>query len=251
MRRGIGVRSHNGPAIDARNLWVEAGPIPNTKDAVEEALNHAVCDGQITLRAAQLEIARNWIKAAAALGITVHTPAGSPSAGQSAWCTANSLLQLPVRGLGRVRALQPAERDRHRQQRRLHRQLGHQRRRVRRRLPERSIAWPEDKRDRWRCQLLDHRGLTPQPAVQSHIRAPRGSKAATPLHRRSFPARPPSPRSLGVPGVPVTFAAYTGGESGGTGQASGTFAGGTTTVIEDTNAAGVPPLGCGGCRCVS
>ena len=50
---------------DARNLWVEAGPIPNGKDAVENALNHAVCDGAITLRAARREIARNWIKAAA------------------------------------------------------------------------------------------------------------------------------------------------------------------------------------------
>jgi hypothetical protein len=28
---------------DARNLWVEADPIPNPKDAVENALNHAVC----------------------------------------------------------------------------------------------------------------------------------------------------------------------------------------------------------------
>lgn len=60
-----------GGANDARNLWVEAGPIPNPKDAVENALNHAVCDGKVTLRAAQLEIARNWIKAATALGITV------------------------------------------------------------------------------------------------------------------------------------------------------------------------------------
>jgi hypothetical protein len=75
---------------DARNLWVEAGPIPNAKDAVEAALNQAVCDGQITLRAAQLEIARNWIKAAATLGITVPVPARSPSAGRSAWCTATA-----------------------------------------------------------------------------------------------------------------------------------------------------------------
>lgn len=75
---------------DARNLWVEAGRIPNAKDAVENALNHAVCDGQITLRAAQQEIARNWIKAAAALGITVPGPAGSPSAGRPAWCRATA-----------------------------------------------------------------------------------------------------------------------------------------------------------------
>lgn len=40
------------------------------KDTVEDALNHAVCAGQITLRAAQLKIGRNWITAA--LGITAR-----------------------------------------------------------------------------------------------------------------------------------------------------------------------------------
>lgn len=60
-----------GGANDARNLWVEAGPIPNRKDAVEDALHHAVCDGRIKLRAAQQEIAGNWIKAGAALGISI------------------------------------------------------------------------------------------------------------------------------------------------------------------------------------
>lgn len=75
---------------DARNLWVEAGTVPNAKDAVEEALNHAVCDGQVTLRAAQLEIARNWIKAAAALGIAAPAPARSAPSSRSAWCTATA-----------------------------------------------------------------------------------------------------------------------------------------------------------------
>ena len=75
---------------DARNLWVEAGPIPNGKDAVENALSHAVCDGAITLRAAQREIARNWIKAAASLGISVRRPGSSPPARRSAWCTATA-----------------------------------------------------------------------------------------------------------------------------------------------------------------
>lgn len=60
-----------GGANDAGNLWVEAGPIPNRKDDVEDALHHAVCDGRITLRAAQQEIADNWIKAGAALGIGI------------------------------------------------------------------------------------------------------------------------------------------------------------------------------------
>lgn len=58
-----------GGANDARNLWVEAGSIPNPKDAVEDALNRAVCDGKIKLRAAQVAIARNWLKAEAALGL--------------------------------------------------------------------------------------------------------------------------------------------------------------------------------------
>jgi hypothetical protein len=48
-----------------------AGSIPNPKDAVEDALNTAVCDGRMTLRAAQLAIARNWVKAGAALGLSV------------------------------------------------------------------------------------------------------------------------------------------------------------------------------------
>jgi hypothetical protein len=60
-----------GGANDAANLWVEAGRIPNPKDSVENALNEAVCAGHMTLRAAQREIARNWIAAGAALGIKV------------------------------------------------------------------------------------------------------------------------------------------------------------------------------------
>jgi hypothetical protein len=74
---------------DAANLWVEAGPIPNPKDAVENALNQAVCNGQIPLRTAQREIARNWLKAAAALGISVPGPASGqpPAGGGGAWCS--------------------------------------------------------------------------------------------------------------------------------------------------------------------
>jgi hypothetical protein len=70
---------------------VQAGPIPNPKDAVEDALHDAVCGGQIRLRAARREIATNWIKAAATLGIHVAEPsATSAPAGQSAWCTATA-----------------------------------------------------------------------------------------------------------------------------------------------------------------
>ena len=36
---------------------------------MENALNRAVCDGTVKLRAAQAAIAKNWLKAEAALGI--------------------------------------------------------------------------------------------------------------------------------------------------------------------------------------
>jgi hypothetical protein len=75
---------------DAANLWVEAGPIPNPKDAVENALNQAVCDGRITLRAAQLEIARDWLKAAASLGISVPQPGGAAQPSGGAQCRATA-----------------------------------------------------------------------------------------------------------------------------------------------------------------
>jgi hypothetical protein len=78
-------------ANDARNLWVQAGPIPNPKDAVEIALHDAVCAGRLGLRVAQRAIASNWIKAAATLGIHVSRPAAASSpAGRSAWCTATA-----------------------------------------------------------------------------------------------------------------------------------------------------------------
>lgn len=87
-----------GGANDASNLWVEAGAIPNQKDDVENALHQAVCDGQLSLRKAQLEIARNWLKAAATLGISVSRPGGqssggaasTPAAGGRAWCSATA-----------------------------------------------------------------------------------------------------------------------------------------------------------------
>lgn len=53
------------------NLWVEAGPIPNPKDAVENALHDWVCQDptQARLRAAQEAIATNWVTAERRLGI--------------------------------------------------------------------------------------------------------------------------------------------------------------------------------------
>lgn len=69
-----------GGANDAANLWVERGAIPNPKDQVENALRARVCDGEMTLRRAQEMIARNWLKAAAWLGLAVSRPSASAPA---------------------------------------------------------------------------------------------------------------------------------------------------------------------------
>ena len=69
-----------GGSNDATNLWVEAGPLPNPKDAVENALHREVCDGTLSLRAAQRQIARNWLTEARQLGLpTGSAPAPAPS----------------------------------------------------------------------------------------------------------------------------------------------------------------------------
>jgi hypothetical protein len=75
-----------GGSNDATNLWPETPPTPNPKDKVENALNHAVCDGRVSLAAAQLAIARNWLTAESKLGL-----GGSGGGGSSrAWCTASA-----------------------------------------------------------------------------------------------------------------------------------------------------------------
>ena len=58
-----------GGSNDMSNLWPEVGPLPNPKDAVEMALNRAVCAGQVPLAAAQQAIAANWMTAEACLGL--------------------------------------------------------------------------------------------------------------------------------------------------------------------------------------
>ena len=52
-----------GATNDPRNLWPEPGPSPNPKDALEDRLHEMVCDGQLTLGAAQSEIAADWVAA--------------------------------------------------------------------------------------------------------------------------------------------------------------------------------------------
>jgi hypothetical protein len=44
--------------------------IPNPKDSVEDALNHAVCNGSVSLRAAQHAVAHNWQTAESVLGVS-------------------------------------------------------------------------------------------------------------------------------------------------------------------------------------
>lgn len=63
-----------GGSSAAANLWPEIGPIPNPKDGVENALNHAVCSGRVSLRAAQRAIAADWLTAESVLSIT-YAPA--------------------------------------------------------------------------------------------------------------------------------------------------------------------------------
>ncbi|KAA9160188.1 hypothetical protein FPZ12_017700 [Amycolatopsis acidicola] len=68
-----------GNPTDSRNLWPEpgTGQAVAAKDAVESALNRAVCGHRITLTAAQQAIAANWSTAETVLGLDapVSTPA--------------------------------------------------------------------------------------------------------------------------------------------------------------------------------
>ena len=52
-----------GAPNDPRNLWPEPGASPNPKDALEDRLHARVCDGLMTLRAAQRAIAGDWVAA--------------------------------------------------------------------------------------------------------------------------------------------------------------------------------------------
>jgi hypothetical protein len=73
-----------GGSNDATNLWPEYPPTPNPKDKVEDALNAAVCDGRVSLSAAQKAIAADWLTAKKKLGLS----GGGGTGG--AWCTASA-----------------------------------------------------------------------------------------------------------------------------------------------------------------
>jgi hypothetical protein len=72
-----------GGSNDATNLWPEYPPTPNPKDKVEDALNAAVCEGHVSLTAAQDAIAADWLTAEKKLGL-------GGRAGGRAWCTASA-----------------------------------------------------------------------------------------------------------------------------------------------------------------
>ena len=73
-----------GGSNDATNLWPEYPPTPNPKDKVEDALNAAVCEGRVSLTAAQDAIAADWLTAEKNLGL------GSGGGGGPARCAASA-----------------------------------------------------------------------------------------------------------------------------------------------------------------
>jgi hypothetical protein len=77
-----------GGSNDATNLWPEYPPSPNPKDKVEDALNHAVCDGRVSLARAEAAIASDWLTAEKRLGIGGGS--GGGGGGSGAWCTATA-----------------------------------------------------------------------------------------------------------------------------------------------------------------
>jgi hypothetical protein len=79
-----------GGSNDATNLWPETPPTPNPKDKVERVLNRAVCGGRVSLAAAQLAIARDWLTAESKLGLGGVGGSGGGGGGSRAWCTASA-----------------------------------------------------------------------------------------------------------------------------------------------------------------
>jgi hypothetical protein len=80
-----------GGSNDATNLWPQYPPTPNPKDSVENALNAAVCDGRVSLTAAQNAIASDWLTAERKLGlVTSGGGGGGGGGGSGAWCKASA-----------------------------------------------------------------------------------------------------------------------------------------------------------------
>lgn len=60
-----------GSPRDPRNLWPEPGRTPNVKDRVESAAHREVCAGRLSLAAAQVEIAADWVTLGRQLGVRI------------------------------------------------------------------------------------------------------------------------------------------------------------------------------------
>jgi hypothetical protein len=67
-----------GAPSDPHNLWPDPGASPNTKDDVENAANRAVCDGRMSLAAAQRQIATDWVAFGRSLGVIIGPGDQSP-----------------------------------------------------------------------------------------------------------------------------------------------------------------------------
>lgn len=71
-----------GSPTSPRNLWPEPGASPNPKDRVEDAANHAVCQGTMSLAAARQAIATDWIALGQRLGaVPAQVPANPAATG--------------------------------------------------------------------------------------------------------------------------------------------------------------------------
>jgi hypothetical protein len=86
-----------GGSNDITNLWPEAGKIPNPKDPVENELRRAVCDGTVSLAAAQAAVARDRMTAQAVLGLRpwtrLHGRRGRPEQPRAAGISAGRSLR--------------------------------------------------------------------------------------------------------------------------------------------------------------
>ena len=80
-----------GATNDPRNLWQEQGASPNPKDTVENDLRQKVCDGQITLAAAQHQIVTNWVQLAQPSSPLPSGPTAPSAPAQGARCTLSAI----------------------------------------------------------------------------------------------------------------------------------------------------------------
>ena len=193
VAREYGLSSHDGYEIDhliplelggsnaVANLWPEPYDSPygaTQKDGLEDYLHDQVCHHGLPLATAQHEIAANcyaaWVSAgrptpqdfgystgpdAGALPSPAPSPAPSsvsrgPVGGRRRLVLGLRGLQLLLRRLRRLRALEPARPDGYRQRRRVVQELAHRQLRLRRRLPARAERRQSDERDGRRRVVL-------------------------------------------------------------------------------------------------